>query len=156
MFKLVCWLLLDEYCYKQCGPGWSDSYRGISSGFSVVVKRLRHCVGLDTCYWDSLNRIPRIADDPTTEHITNSVDLDGVPQNSAFHRGLHWLISNTPLCCLSFLFQLQSLVFCWILNEYFCRQCGTGLSAPERGISSGSTLGVMSVLSVQGTCYDDS
>ena len=43
-----------------------------------------------------------------------------------------------------------------ILNEYFYKQCGTGLSASERGISSGSTLGVMSVLSVQGTCYDDS
>ena len=75
----------------------------------MVVKWLRHCVGLDTCYCDSLNCIPRIADDPTTEYITYSVDLDGVPQNSAFHRGLHWLlrvISNTPLCRVFFVFKL--------------------------------------------------
>ena len=55
-----------------------------------------------------------------------------------------------------FLVKLQSLVFCWILYEYFYKQCGPGLSAAERGISSGSSLGVISVLSVQGTCYDDS
>ena len=54
-----------------------------SSDISYLLKIIYFCKYI----WPLTN--------PLTGSLANIVDLDEMPHNSAFHQGLHWLLSQT-------------------------------------------------------------